>query len=95
MEPGDTVTLETEKGSAMVKAVAGSVIGPPWQAPENGYLFKPRAGSQQANQEGGIFYEVGTPIHLASSSTQYLPSEKLLNARPMPKLYRDSISRHT
>lgn len=39
LEPGQSSVVEAKDGSqVLIKAIAGPVLGPPWQRPENGYL---------------------------------------------------------
>jgi len=39
LSPGQTVTVATPLGTLKVKATSGALVGPPWQAKENGYLL--------------------------------------------------------
>lgn len=41
LEPGQSTTIRGSNGAEIsIKATAGPVLGPPWQRPENGYIFR-------------------------------------------------------
>eukprot|EP00611_Tribonema_gayanum_P024892 TRINITY_DN5572_c0_g1_i1.p1 TRINITY_DN5572_c0_g1~~TRINITY_DN5572_c0_g1_i1.p1 ORF type:complete len:295 (+),score=94.48 TRINITY_DN5572_c0_g1_i1:466-1350(+) len=51
-KPGDKVVLKGSGGEVELVVMPGSVVGPPWQAPENAYLARPRGAT-----DGGVLYE--------------------------------------
>lgn len=70
LQPGESLTL----GDLQISAVPGSVVGPPWQDPENGYVFTDtRAGG----------FSIGTEPHgnllgpALGTSFKRLPSSSL------------------
>jgi len=50
MSPGETIELKFEDKTLKVTATTGALVGPPWQANENGYLL-------QSNDSPAVYYE--------------------------------------
>jgi len=61
LSPGQSCVLEggREGGRVAVTATTGDTLGPPWQAPENGYLLRwgeEKEGGKEGGREGGQEY---------------------------------------
>jgi hypothetical protein len=61
LHPGETFRLECGPEPSVrdeyveIRAVKGSVVGPPWQDPENGYIFRTYRQSDRASEACCIF----------------------------------------
>lgn len=62
IKPGETILLNRrEDGEALVEvyATTGALLGPPWQANENGYILRPPTNGQLSSQKSfpSVYYE--------------------------------------
>jgi L-ascorbate metabolism protein UlaG (beta-lactamase superfamily) len=61
LSPGQSCVLEggKEGGRVTVTATTGDTLGPPWQAPENGYLLRwgEEGGKEGGQQYRSLYYE--------------------------------------
>ena len=91
VSPGETLTLDGRDGASVsIRATSGALVGPPWQARENGYILR---GTGTASDAPSIYYEPHVefdevelrqlaPIDVLISPVvgQFLPAFELVHA---------------